>query len=638
MTAPLQPARIDFSDASAPRATDFGDVYHARGGAFEQARHVFLAGNGLPQRWAGCEHFVVLETGFGLGHNFVATWAAWREHSARCAHLWFLSVDKHPPRPEDLRRAHAHSAEPDLARELVAAWPPLTPDLHRRDFAHGRVHLLLAFGDIATWLPQWVAAVDAFYLDGFAPAKNPAMWEPHVLKRLGRLAAPGATAATWSAARIVRDALVAADFQIERQAGFDHKREMLVARHAPRHRAAAPAGRRYGGARGPVAIIGAGLAGAGVARALAGLGVPSRVIDARAAPAQGGSGQPAGLMHGVVHADDSPHTRWFRSGALRSHAALAALVASGAVRGQVNGLLRVERGLDRDAMQRLLDAQSLPADYVQALSAAEASAQARCTVNGAAWWYPGGGWVDPRSLVRHWLDDPLIESTLGTRVARIARRGDAWQLFDATDQLVASVASVVFANAEGIEPLLRSNEWPLLRSRGQVTWLPDAPPDWQPAVPVAGDGYAIAFDGGLLCGATSDLDDDNDATLRDSDHRRNLDALQHLGARAGSAPMDALGGRVAWRVHTRDRLPLIGGVPLPATQRVSASRQDQPRFIAREPGLHLCAALGSRGLTQATLAGEVLAAMITGTPLPIGSALLDAVDAARFAARDRRAQ
>jgi tRNA 5-methylaminomethyl-2-thiouridine biosynthesis bifunctional protein len=223
MSMPLQPARIDFSDASAPQAIDFGDVYHARGGAFEQARHVFLAGNGLPQRWAGREHFVVLETGFGLGHNFLATWAAWRDDDARCAHLWFLSLDKHPPRLDDLRRVHAHSAEPDLARELVAAYPPLTPDLHRRDFARGRVHLLLAFGDIAAWLPQWVAFVDAFYLDGFAPAKNPAMWEPGVLKRLGRLAAPGATLATWSSARIVRDALTAADFEIQRRPGFDHR-------------------------------------------------------------------------------------------------------------------------------------------------------------------------------------------------------------------------------------------------------------------------------------------------------------------------------------------------------------------------------------------------------------------------------
>jgi tRNA 5-methylaminomethyl-2-thiouridine biosynthesis bifunctional protein len=637
MTAPLEPARIDFSDASAPRAIAFDDLYHARGGAFEQARHVFLAGNGLPQRWAGRDHFVILETGFGLGHNFLATWAAWRDDGARCAHLWFLSVDKHPPRIDDLRRAHAQSAEPELARQLAAAWPPLTPDLHRRDFADGRVHLLLAFGDIATWLPQWQASVDAFYLDGFAPAKNPAMWEPHVLKRLGRLAAVQATVATWSTARVVRDALAAADFEIQRHPGFDHKREMLTARHAPWHRAPAPAGRRYGGTPAPVLIVGAGLAGAATAHALATLGVPSRVFDAHATPAQGGSGQPAGLMHGVVHTDDSPHTRWFRAGALRSHAVLATLVASGAVRGRLEGLLRLERGLDREAMQRTIDAQGLPGDYVQALSHSDASARAGCAVNGAAWWYPGGGWVDPRSLVRHWLDHARIQLTLGTHVARIGNDDNgAWNLFDAAGHTIASAATLVLANADGIASLLPPADWPLQRSRGQVTWWPDAPRDWQPAVPMAGDGYAIALDGGLLCGATSDLDDPH-ATLRDADQRRNLDALSRLSGRTRAAPPPlSLGGRVAWRVHTRDRLPLIGAVPLPAGDRAVRSRQDQPRFIARVPGLHLFAALGSRGLTQAVLGGEVLAAMVTGTPLPIGGTLLDAVDAARFAARAAR--
>lgn len=636
LNAPLQPAHIDFADAGAPRSVDFDDVYHARGGALAQARHVFLAGNGLPQRWAGRDHFVVLETGFGLGNNFLATWAAWRDDPARCAHLWFLSVERHPPRIADLQRAHAHSTEPALARELVAAWPPLTPDLHSREFAAGRVHLLLAFGDIAQWLPQWVAEVDAFYLDGFAPAKNPAMWQPKLLQRLARLAAPGATAATWSSARVVRDALAAADFEVRRAPGFDRKRDMLCARHTPHHRAAPPAGRRFGGTGGPVAIVGAGLAGAAAAQALAALGVSSWVFDAGRDVAQGGSGQPAGLLHGVVHAQDSPHTRWFRACALRAHAALTPLLASGAVRGSLAGLLRVERGQDHAAMQRLLEAQALPADYVQALSRDAAGARARCQIAGAAWWFTGGGWLDPRSLVRAWLDHPRIECTLGTPVDRI-RCDDTgrWQLLDAGHSVIARTDHLVLANADGVTRLWPGALWPLQRSRGQTSWLCPAPHDWQPAVPVAGDGYAIALDGGLLCGATSDVGDDL-AALRDSDHRRNLDALQRLAGCTWPAPTAGLGGRVAWRVHTRDRLPLIGGVPLPAPAHKTTARQDQPRFIARAPGLHVLAALGSRGLTQAALAGEVLAAMLTGTPLRIGSALLDAVDAARFEARAAR--
>ncbi|WP_043817687.1 tRNA (5-methylaminomethyl-2-thiouridine)(34)-methyltransferase MnmD, partial [Rubrivivax gelatinosus] len=122
-TEPVVPARIDFDAAGLPHAPDFGDVYHAQVGAFEQARHVFLAGNGLPGRWAGQRRFVIAETGFGLGNNFLATWAAWRDDPARCAQLVFVSVERHPPTRADLARALHGSPRPELAAELVAAWP-----------------------------------------------------------------------------------------------------------------------------------------------------------------------------------------------------------------------------------------------------------------------------------------------------------------------------------------------------------------------------------------------------------------------------------------------------------------------------------------------------------------------------------
>ena len=196
----LGPERLPYSAA-------FDDVYHARAGALEQARHVFLGGNGLPARWGARSRFVILETGFGLGNNFLATWQAWRDDPRRCDRLYFLSVEKHPLRRDDLRHAHAGGALAPLADQLVAQWPPLTPNIHTLRFEQGRVQLLLALGDVHDLVGQWVAQVDAFFLDGFAPAKNPQMWQPHLFKRMARLAAPEATAATWSTARLVRDGL-----------------------------------------------------------------------------------------------------------------------------------------------------------------------------------------------------------------------------------------------------------------------------------------------------------------------------------------------------------------------------------------------------------------------------------------------
>ncbi|MFM2118830.1 MAG: hypothetical protein RL722_298, partial [Pseudomonadota bacterium] len=163
----LSPARLAFDDQGLPLAPDYGDVYHARAGALAQARHVFLGGNSLPERWRGRQRFVIFENGFGLGHNFLATWAAWRADSARPARLVYLAVEKHPLRKAEAQALHGrhHEAEvAPLAAQLAAAWPPATPDLHGLDFEGGQVQLLLALGDVQAWLKRGLQAeVDAYY-------------------------------------------------------------------------------------------------------------------------------------------------------------------------------------------------------------------------------------------------------------------------------------------------------------------------------------------------------------------------------------------------------------------------------------------------------------------------------------------
>ena len=167
-----------------------GDVYHPRHGALPQARHVFLGGNGLPARWRGRDRFVVLETGFGLGNNFLATWAAWRDDPERCTRLRFISIESRPLSRADLASVPREAGLGALAAQLAASWPPATCNLHRLSFESGSVQLLLALGDVAAWLPQLDASVDAFFLDGFAPARNPAMWEARLFKAMARIAAP----------------------------------------------------------------------------------------------------------------------------------------------------------------------------------------------------------------------------------------------------------------------------------------------------------------------------------------------------------------------------------------------------------------------------------------------------------------
>jgi tRNA 5-methylaminomethyl-2-thiouridine biosynthesis bifunctional protein len=632
-TEPITAAVIDFAQ-NVPRSAAFDDIYHPREGALEQSRAVFLAGNGLPERWRSRARFTILETGFGLGNNFLATWAAWRDDPQRCERLHFVSLEKHPPTRDDLERALAPSPFAPLARQLVAAWPPRTPNLHRLTFESGRVQLLLGLGDAATLARELVARVDAFFLDGFAPARNEAMWSPPLFNALARLAAPDATAATWSAARVVRDGLSAAGFAVQAAPGSAAKREITLARYAPRFTAPTPPGRLLPtSVPSHAVVIGAGLAGAATARALALQGVPCTVLDAQPRPATQASGNPAGLFHGTVGADDTVHTRWYRAA---SFAAADWVRASQA--GMSDGLLRLNSTRDLAAMQTLIAAQQLPASYLQALDAAQASQHAGLPLARPAWLFTQGGWADPRVMVQHALATPGVAWQGDAQVHSIEHSTDGWLVRGSGARVIAQAPVVVLTNADDALRLAALPIGWIRRVRGQVTSLAAhdaAVMPHLPKLPIASGGYVLALPdgGGLLIGATSQPGDD-DAQVREADQASNLErARQLLGtdvAQAGAL----LNGRVGWRVTTRDRLPMIGmapdlAAPLPA-------RRDASRLLARHAGLHLHTALGSRGITIAALGGELIAAQLCGSPWPLEADLADAIDPARFVLRTAR--
>ena len=633
--APLDAAALTFTDDGVPYSARYEDIYHPRAGALVQARHVFIAGNGLPARWQGRERFVVLETGFGLGNNFLATWQAWRDDPQRSARLVFLSVEAHPLTCDELAQAHRDSPLPELAAQLHAAWPPLTPNLHALDFEDGRVQLLLALGDVQAWLPELVATVDAFFLDGFAPARNPRMWDLRVCKALARLAAPNATLATWSAAHALREHLGSAGFDVRLAQGTGGKRDITQARYAP---AFAPRRAPARGAARDMAphalIVGAGLAGCAAAWALSEQGWHSTVFERQAQIASEASGNPAGLFHGIVNAQDGVHARFNRAAALLAQCAVKTALTDHGVAGAVQGLLRLENTATVVQMRATLHALGLPRDYVQAFDAAQASAASGLGLGHPAWFYPTGGWVHPAGLARSWLEraGPHAELRTHADVHALQRTDTGWRLLDATGMTLAEAATVVLANAGAALRLLGDPDWPIEPVRGQISLLP-AGVLRLPRVPVAGAGYLLPeVDGRAVFGATAQPGD-QDGAVRAADHANNLAQLARLTGEVVDAEPAAMQGRTAWRWSAADRLPVIGAVP---DTSVTASRLDQPRFVPRRPGLFVFTALGSRGIAWSALGARMLAASITGAPAPMEASLIDAVDPARFVSRAAR--
>ncbi|KZM49476.1 tRNA (5-methylaminomethyl-2-thiouridine)(34)-methyltransferase MnmD [Labrenzia sp. OB1] len=229
---------LDWLDGDVPRAHGFDDTYFSRAGGQEETRHVFLKGNGLPERLHGRDTFTIAELGFGTGLNFLTTLAALRTMSDAPA-LTFLSFELYPMTADQLRRALGAFPElSELAQDLIAVWQP-EPGWNRLNVAGAR--LLIGIGDARELIPEVrlqgsergaeegsIAPVDAWYLDGFSPAKNPDLWHEDLLKTAADLTAPGGTLATYTAAGWVRRNLQAAGFTIEKTSGFAGKREMVV--------------------------------------------------------------------------------------------------------------------------------------------------------------------------------------------------------------------------------------------------------------------------------------------------------------------------------------------------------------------------------------------------------------------------
>jgi tRNA 5-methylaminomethyl-2-thiouridine biosynthesis bifunctional protein len=309
----IEPATLAISDNGLPYSERFDDFYHSQDGGLGQARHVFLGGNALPGRWQGRERFVILETGFGLGLNFLASWAAWQQDPGRCGRLHFVSFERHPLCAEDLRQVHRHWPElAPLSDELLRQWPALTPGIHRLWLNDDRVVLTLYFGDAVTGLGNVDVRADAFFLDGFAPAKNPELWSERVCHQLAALAAPDATLATWSVSAQVLRHLNYAHFSLEKTPGFGRRREMLTGHYDGRVEAtpaAASDDRR-------AIVLGAGMAGTSIAHRLARLGWQVEVIDAADGPAMGASGNLAGVLRPLPSLDDNRLARLTRAGAL----------------------------------------------------------------------------------------------------------------------------------------------------------------------------------------------------------------------------------------------------------------------------------------------------------------------------------
>ena len=643
----LEPPDLDWTGTS-PRSRRFDDIYFQPDHGPEECRHVFLTGNALPRRWQRPGPFTIAETGFGTGLNFLITWARWRETAPPCAYLDYLSVEGFPLSRSDLDRAL--SAWPEfapLAPCLTHQWPPSEAGFHRLNLDRGRVRLTLLFGPVLAVLNELEARVDAWFLDGFAPARNPEMWSSEVCRAIAALTAPDGTFATYTVAGQVRRGLESVGFRCHKRPGFGAKREMLSGSmdQAPAAPSSSPWLARpavHRSAR-EALVIGAGLAGVWVAYALASRGWRITVLDRNAGPAGGASGNAAAIYMPLLAADRSPNQRW-HSGGFHFLGRNLALLRETDRSGPAGVLALAWNPRETLRFRQIAERGLWSEQTVQPVGPEQASALAGIPIAHSGFHLPGAGWLDPVALCCDLLHQSTrVQARFDSAVAGLVHDGQGWRALDAQGRALGHAPVVVLASGSEGGSALGLSWLPTTPLRGQVSGFAADAVGCGLRMPICGPGYVVPQQQGLLwVGATFSRDNPDPAPTAE-DHQRNRATLSAFVPALGpclAAP--AIAGRAGFRASTPDRLPLLGPVvDHPDFLRTYADLGDGRRFShypdpQYRPGLFVCLGFGSRALVSAPLAAELLAAQIEDTALPVERSLREALMPQRFAARALR--
>lgn len=598
---------VQFNEQGVPVSTTFDDIYFSVDSGIDESQYVFLAQNGLPERWLSLPAhycFTVAETGFGTGLNFLLTWKNFLEQAPKNVRLHFISFEKYPLSRQQLEQAYQVLTQvADLSSEFIEHYPATNPGCHRLILSQGRVILDLWIGDLndllPAWLPQAQQQIDAWFLDGFAPAKNPEMWQLPLFTAMAQTSHGNTTFATFTAAGSVRRALQQAGFTVRKVPGFGRKREMLCGHYLATETSCKRFDRR------DVTIVGSGISAACTALALTQRGVNVRLI----APsiADGASGNPQGAVYPLLHAEHTPLSRFY----CQAFSSATSFYRTFCDKDWFpTGVMQPAFNDDRDKRYQRIADKLYTEDTVQYLQQPEAENIAGVTLSVPALNYPKAGWLRPSSVVKSLLEKSQVEFIEATVQTLKSTENGGWKItLSNGDDLFAE--RVVVATGHKINPLLPETikPLPIQPVRGQVSLVKTTPALSPLKSVLCFKGYLVPEDNGNHCvGATFNRDDETLAPHQEDD----LENLQQLASNAKESWADSLEvrtQRVSIRATTPDHQPVAGAIA---------------------ENLQVISGLGSRGFTSAPILAEIIACQLTGELVPLTQEALRRVSVGRF--------
>ncbi len=661
----IKNAELGWNESGTPVSDQFDDVYFSNVNGLEETRYVFLKKNHLPERWQEFDQrrFVIGETGFGTGLNFLAVWQWFSEFrrahpEATLKELHFVSFEKYPLSQADLKKAH--QAWPELAayaEQLQKHYPPAVPECHRIVLEDGAITLDLWFGDIKDCMPQVPygesGLVDAWFLDGFAPSKNPEMWNQDLFNGMAKLAKLDCTVATFTAAGFVRRGLMEAGFSMTKVKGFGTKREMIAGVMEQRHTLSNHLpwfNRAAASQHDSIAIIGGGIASAALAKALNRRGQNVTLYCKDTQPAEGASGNRQGAVYPLLNGSHTGVSRVFAPAFLFARQFVEQ--AATQIRFDhdwcgVTQLMWDDKSTAK--LERILEGNFTP-DLVQKLSAEETNQTLGLPVDMASLHYPLGGWLCPaeltRGLVEHLKKEENFEAKFGHTVETLTwnESSQVWILTANGQQFEHN--TVVIANGHEFQTLHQTADLPMGQVKGQVSHAPSNDTIAKLKTVLCYDGYMTPVNPNnqhLCIGASYDrnhLDYEFDANAQQD----NLDKLvKCIPNQTWTKNVDTTGNlsRQGIRCVSRDHLPFVGNVAdfeIVKNQYTELHNQkaEDVEPIHHYPNLFCLLGLGSRGLSSAPLMAEILASQICGDPLPMPVDVLTELHPSRMWVRKLR--
>ena len=633
-------ADIDLSDPTAPRSPQFDDFYCQPGQGIEASQFTFIQACNLPAAWRNKRRFVIAETGFGAGLNFLLSWREWRRNRAPGQCLHYVSVEAFPLSRSQLQTALSPWQElKPLATQLLTHYPPTTPGFHRLVFARDQVFLTLLIGQAAEQLEQLEASVDAWYLDGIAPDRNPDLWSPQVFAQIARLSKPGASLASNTAARSVRRGLQEAGFEMSKSAGFGGKRERLTGHFVGQSVSSLPqwyqqAQQASAGLQ--VAIVGAGVAGASLCKSLSDRAIDTRIVDLGQSSA---SNNPRANVMPRLSIDNSLTGRFFWSAFLHATQHWRSLPGWR----ESGTLVLATDPHDQQRLSKLQQCWQLPESLLRLVDATEAEKLAGLPLGVGGLWFAHSGTIAGAEIRDAWLNSKQIQ--IG-RVDTLKRVNERWQLRNKEGELLVDSDLLFIANGPGAAALLP--HLPLRGFAGQVSWLSSNPLSERLRCTLVNGRYlTTAINGRHLVGSTHDRWDlSQPVNPPDANgQKRNRAALDRdfpdLDLASGDPTSNTENkGWSGLRCTTPDHLPIAG--PLVSVKefvrqfsflRDSERHYGKPR-VADHQGLYGLLALGARGFTSAPLAAELVVSQALGDPWPVERSIALALHPSRFMVRD----